>query len=78
MGFKKNPLNDQSIWFNPEIKTIIIYYIDDILIFAKSRNIINDFKAKLDPNLEITDLKNAKFLGIEIIRNRKERTLKLT
>ena len=33
----------------------------------------------MDPNLEITDLGNTKFfLGIDIIRNRKERTLKLT
>jgi hypothetical protein len=58
---------------------VIGAHIDDIFIIAKNQAIIKDIKAKLAQTLEISDLGPIKlFLGIDISRNRQERSITLS
>ena len=77
IGFKPIPA-DQSIYIKDDI--VIRAHIDDIFITAKTKAIIKDIKADLaQTGLEISDLGPIKlFLGIDISRNRAERSITLS
>jgi hypothetical protein len=75
--------SEQGIFTNKttkiDKKLFIIVYVDDILIIGKDINLIKITKLKLSKLIEVTDLGEATyFLGIEITRNRKSRTIKLS
>jgi hypothetical protein len=58
---------------------IIMMYVDDLLIFGKELGTINEVKGKLAGMFEMTDVGELKyFLGMQVHRNRKERTLTIT
>jgi hypothetical protein len=60
-------------------RVIILLYVDDLLLFSSSPERIRHFKEILKKQYQMTDLGPVrKFLGLEITRNRKERTLTVT
>ena len=76
IGFRPIPA-DQSIYIYKDV--VIGTHIDDIFIIAKNRAVIKDIKEKLAQSIDISDLGLIKFfLGIEISRNRKERSITLS
>ncbi len=59
--------------------TIIILYVDDILIGGSDRSIVNQIKTELKTRFKMKDIGEAQeFLGIEITRNRANRTLRIS
>ena len=77
LGFK--PLtSDNCIFFNSKGNYIAIF-VDDLLIIGPSLVDINDIKAKLNEQFHMTDLGPCKYyLGMEVIRDRHNRMLKLS
>jgi transposase InsO family protein len=58
---------------------IVSLYVDDLLLFSNSTRALASFKAQLSAQFSMTDLGEAKFiLGIEITRNRRQRTIALS
>lgn len=58
---------------------IITVWVDDLLLFANSINLMSQLKTQLKKILDVTDLgEPKKIVGIEITRNRAERTIKLS
>jgi hypothetical protein len=58
---------------------IISLYVDDLLLFSNDLKALTDFKLQLARHFAMTDLGEAKFiLGIEIIRDRSQRTIALS
>ena len=58
---------------------IISLYVDDLLLFSNDMPALADFKKQLARHFSMTDLGEAKFvLGIEIIRDRSQRTIALS
>ena len=58
---------------------IISLYVDDLLLFSNSRPSLTAFKAVVSSVFHMKDLGEAKFvLGIEIIRDRSQRTTSLS
>jgi hypothetical protein len=69
---------DYSVLYNSNGTTIAIY-VDDLLIFGKQLSIIQDLKAELNASFNMTDLGPCAFyLGIEVTRDRKARTITLS
>ena len=63
---------------NKEHNVYVLVYVDDILIIAKDLTTVNETKQALMTAFEARDMGEAQhFLGLEIIRDRKERTLKI-
>jgi len=59
-------------------ETIIVIYMDDLLLTRASKADINRIKATLSERFKILDLRACYFyLGIEVIRDRPRRTLRL-
>ena len=57
----------------------VVFHVDDFLIVCPSLDVLNQFKTQLKNELRIKDLGEAKkFLGIDISRNRTNRTLSLS
>ncbi|KAL3634979.1 hypothetical protein CASFOL_022033 [Castilleja foliolosa] len=82
IGFKKSKydncvyLNGKSSWNS---KIILLLYVDDILIVAKRRDLVDELKDKLKSEFEMKDMGQAsKILGIEITRHRKAREVILS
>jgi hypothetical protein len=77
LGFK--PLtSDNCIFFDSKGNYIAIF-VDDLLIIGPSLADINDIKAKLNERFHMTDLGPCKYyLGMEVTRDRPNRTLKLS
>ena len=75
LGFK--PItSDQAIFVNLQKQMIVTSHIDDLLIFAKDINIIQELKSNLSKEVDISDLGSISYyLGIEVNRNRKEKEL---
>ena len=58
-------------------KIYIIVFVDDVLAIGDD-DYINDFISKISQKYKIRDLGEAEtFLGMEIVRNRKNRTLEI-
>ena len=67
---------DNSVFLNRNSGVIIALYVDDLLIFSKEITAINGVKAALQKVYKMKDLGEADVcLGIQIRRNRKNRTL---
>ena len=79
-GFKRCHI-DRSVYIrgSGSSATIIAVYVDDILIFGHDHELITNFKTDLNVKFKIEDLGQVKnILGMEVERNRENRTLKLT
>ena len=69
---------EQGIFYNKDTKTYIIVQVDDILVLSSSLQIIEELKQNLLKLLELSNLgKVSLFLGIEITRDRKNRSISL-
>ena len=67
------------MFYNGHLLLIIILYVDDLLIAGNRQKEIRRVKRELMKGFKMKDLGDVKeFLGIEIIRNRVSRTLRLT
>ena len=80
MGFQRT-VSDQSIWvFQRDAAHIIIpVFIDHMTIAAKSKSDIDQIKGELRRHFKLRDLGPTSWLlGVEIKRNRKERTITLS
>ena len=72
---------DQAVFFRRETRKLIIVlvHVDDCTIAATSILLINNFKSEITKHVEITDLGELHWLlGIEIKRNRENRTIHLS
>ena len=68
---------DNSLYIHETRSLIILLYIDDMVLAASSRESIDWAKTALNKYFDMTDLGELKiFVGIEISRNRVQRTLK--
>lgn len=80
-GFRQSPY-DQCVYISGEELTGRIYlliYVDDMLLVSKSMDLIQNLKDKLSREFEMKDLGAAtRILGMDILRNREEGTLKLS
>jgi hypothetical protein len=58
---------------------IVAIYVNDMLIFAESINILTSFKRQLSNTFPISDLSKARWiLNMEIIRNRNDHTISIS
>jgi hypothetical protein len=74
-GLKSLPA-DYSVFANKERTLIVALYIDDLLLFLRIVGEIQPLKEALLSAFEMKDLGEAKYvLGINITRNRAEKTL---
>lgn len=77
LGF--TPLTADSCIFYDGKETYIAVFVDDLLIIGPSKPSINTLKAQLAQRFRMTDLGPCKYyLGMEVIRDRENRTLKLS
>ncbi|KAJ9557382.1 hypothetical protein OSB04_011996 [Centaurea solstitialis] len=79
-GFEENKL-DECIYSKTNGSNFIflILYVDDILLATNSKNLLQSTKAFLMKSFDMKDMGEANYVfGIEIIRNRQLRTLKLS
>jgi len=75
LGFKRSEA-DHSLYLRHD--AIIAVYVDDMSLFAERIETIQQLKQQLKGKYEMTDLGEMKrFLGIEITRDRKARTIRL-
>lgn len=64
---------------NSDGKCYILVYVDDMLVASKSLLAVTDCKTSISNIFEVRDLGEARFfLGMEIVRDRSNRTLKLS
>jgi hypothetical protein len=72
---------DTSIFIHKTKPIVLATHVDDILVFAKDISLVNSLYKDLTrtSNLEVTNLGEIKeFLGVEVIRDRKQKSLILT
>lgn len=68
MGFRSCSV-DPCLYFNEEIETFMILYVDDILLIGPNNNAIDEIKAKLSEKYKMKDLGPVKrFLNMDIGR----------
>jgi hypothetical protein len=78
MGFNKVD-SDWGLYYRKRDETFLLLYVDDVLIAAPTMSSINDVKASLKDKWKWTDLGEAAYvLGLQLERNRKLRTIKLS
>ena len=78
IGFKPITL-ETGIFLHNTLDTIILVYVDNILCFSKSLSSIKEAKRLLtSKSLDLKDLGEVSyFLGIEITRNREDKSISL-
>lgn len=80
-GFRQSPY-DQCVYVSGEDVKSMIYlliYVDDMLLVSKSMEVVQRLKDSLSKEFEMKDLGAAtRILGMDILRNKKEETLKLS
>ena len=72
---------DNSIYIHNNNPILLATHVDDLLVFAKTRNLIDDLYKEISKisRLEITNLGEIKeFLGVEIIRDRSKKSIIIT
>jgi len=70
---------DHSLFINYDKQVILLLYVDDLVLAAPTMAQINWIRVKLHEEFSMTDLGELKtFLGLEIERNRAQRTLHLS
>ena len=74
-----NPLKtDQSIYANKDFTIILIVYVDDIIALSPKAEKIDSLYNNLSKTINIKDLGPiSKFLGIEIFRDKANKTISL-
>jgi len=71
--------SDHSLFINYEKQVILLLYVDDLVLAAPTRALVHWIRTKLSDEFDMTDLGELRtFLGLEIERNRKQRTLFLS
>ena len=63
--------------FNGE-ELYLCLYVDDGLLFATSKNVIEEFLKEMEETFKITRNSGSYFVGFEIERNRKEKLIKIS
>lgn len=79
-GFKRL-IKDACVYVRmiDKVTTVVLVYVDDLLICCSDRSTLNTFKIQLASKFKITDNGNANYiLGIQITRNREARTITLS
>lgn len=67
------------VWRRKDKFTILLLYVDDILIIGNCPDKIRETKKRLSKEFEMTDLgEPKKFLGIQIMRDRENKIIKLS
>ena len=70
---------DPSVYRNKETGIYIAIYVDDLLLFGADKPAIAALKKQLSERFQMTDLGPvAYYLGLEVVRNRLNRTIKLS
>ena len=70
--------HDHSLHINYQKHVIILLYVDDLVVAAPTKELVNWIHQQLHDEFEMTDLGPLKhFLGLKIARNRRRRTLHL-
>ena len=68
-----------SVYYNKETGIYIAIYVDDLLLFGADKLAITALKKQLSERFQITNLGPiAYYLGLEVIRNRLNKTIKLS
>ena len=71
-------INDTAVFVNKNRSIFIAVYVDDILMFGKNKEQIQQLKSFLNRRFQMTDLGQAHmYLGMQITRDRKSRTINL-
>ena len=73
----KQSINDRCLYYNKSKSVFLTIYVDDGLVVGKDKQLINKLMAHLKSNLEIKQMDCRSYLGFQVERNRKERTLVL-
>ena len=78
-GFESNLADPCVLKMNRGSDVIIIsVYVDDLLIMGNNIDLIKEFKTKISERFEMEDLGEVdKILGIQVVRDRSNRTIKL-
>lgn len=74
-------ISDQSVYISTkkDMVLVVITYVDDMLILSNSKSTIKDLYTFLSSYVTVTDLGEARtFLGIDIIRDRSDRSIYLS
>lgn len=72
-------ISDSAVYYSRKWGIFIVSYVDDCLLFGPSMKAISTLKKCLNKAFEIEDLGAAAFfLGVEILRDRQNRTLWIT
>jgi hypothetical protein len=67
--------SDPCVYVNKESGIILAMWVDDLIIFGKDLNSVNDLKAQLSEEYETKDLGKLKyFLGIQVHRDRERKS----
>ena len=70
---------DPSVYCNKETSIYIAIYVDNLLLFGADKLAIAALKKQLSERFQITDLGLvAYYLGLEVVRDRLNRTIKLS
>jgi hypothetical protein len=79
LGFK-NCISDTAIFINEKEPIILAVHVDDILVFAKNKGLVDNLFSNLQSTkLEVSNLGELnEFLGIEINRDRAKKLITLT
>jgi len=78
IGFLQSS-DDYGIYRNSQMKLLLAVYVDDLIITGKELKDINNFKESMRKRFQMTDMgETSYFLGVEIERNRREGTLKIS
>lgn len=77
LGYQMIPA-DECLYWHPEKGVYVATHVDDFLILGANTNAIQELKSQLSKRFTMKDLGQCHtFLGIEISRNRKDRTIHL-
>ena len=70
---------DHSLYINYTKQVILLFYVDNLVLAAPTKDIINWVRQRLYQEFDMTDIGQlTTFLGLEIERNRPNRTLFLS
>ena len=71
--------SDPSLYINYDMRVIILLYVDDLVLVAPTTETINWIRVMQHQEFHMTDLGELRtFLGLQIVRNRTQRTLHLS
>src|SRR5277367_6176897 len=78
IGFEQT-YSDPCVYINKENGIILAMWVDDLIIFGKDLNSVNDLKAQLSEEYEMKDMGELKyFLGIQVHRDRERKIIHIS